>query len=73
VDLDAKVMEGYTHWSNYKVLNEKSRFEDVLGSAKPLPDLVGRFRFDELPSGRGFLESFGALDMAEEEEEEEEV
>jgi hypothetical protein len=72
VDLDAKVLEGYTYWRRYKVLEEKSRFEDVLGSGKPLPDLVGRFRFDELPSGRGFLESFGALDMAEEEEEEEE-
>jgi hypothetical protein len=28
--------------------------------------LVGRFRFDELPSGRGFLEAFGALEMEEE-------
>jgi hypothetical protein len=70
VDLDAKVLEGYTYWRSYKVMDEKPRFEDVLGSGKPLPDLVGRFRFDELPSGRGFLEAFGALNMDEEEEEE---
>jgi hypothetical protein len=53
-------------------LEEKSRFADILGSMKPLPGLVERFRFDELPNGRGFLAAFDALDMDGEEEGEEE-
>jgi hypothetical protein len=70
VDLDSKVLEGYTYWRNYKVLEEKSRFTDILGSMKPLPGLVERFRFDELPNGRGFLAAFDSLDMDDEEEKE---
>jgi hypothetical protein len=37
---------------------------------KPLPGLVARFRFDELPNGRGFLAAFEALYMDGEVEEE---
>jgi hypothetical protein len=69
VDLDSQVLESYT-WCNYKVLDQKSRFADVPGSVKPLPGLVARFRFDELPNGRGFLAAFEALYMDGEVEEE---
>jgi len=62
VDLDRRVLEAYTYWDRYKTMDEKSRFEEVLGSEKKLPGLVKRFEFDELPTdGRGFLEEFQAL------------
>jgi hypothetical protein len=69
VDLDSKVLESYTG-CNYKVLDQKSRFVDVLESVKPLPGVVAGFRFDELPNGRRFLAPFEALDMDGEVEEE---
>jgi hypothetical protein len=62
VDLDKKVLEAYTYWNKYKVMDEKSRFEEVLGSEKKLPGLVKRLRFDELPEYEmGFLGAFEAL------------
>lgn len=62
VDLDRRVLEAYTHWDRYKIMDEKSRFEEVLGSEKKLPGLVKRFGFDELPQyRRGFLEVFESL------------
>lgn len=62
VDLDRRVLEAYTYWDRYKTMDEKSRFEEVLGSEKKLPGLVKRFGFDELPTdGRGFLEEYQAL------------
>lgn len=62
VDLDSRVLEAYTHWDRYKIVDEKSRFMDVLGSETKLPGLVKRFGFDELPKyDRVFLEVFNAL------------
>lgn len=67
VDLDSKVLECHTYSRHHKGLDEKSRFSDVLGSVKPLPGMVARFRFDELPNARGFLAAFESLDTEEEE------
>ena len=62
VDLDSGVLEAYTHWDRYNIVDGKSRFVDVLGSEKKLPGLVKRFGFDELPKyDREFLEVFNAL------------
>lgn len=52
VDLDKKVLEAFTHWDRYKIVDERSRFEEVLGSGKKLPGLVKRFGFDELPKDK---------------------
>ncbi|KAI4724769.1 hypothetical protein E4T49_07510 [Aureobasidium sp. EXF-10728] len=49
VDLDNKLLEAYTYWERYKVLDEKSRFAELVGSEENLPGLVKRFGFDELP------------------------
>jgi hypothetical protein len=62
VNLDKKVLEAYTHWNRYKIMDEKSRFEEVLGSENKLPGLVKRFGFDELPEYEmGFLGAFETL------------
>lgn len=67
VDLDKKVLEAFTHWNRYKVMDEKSRFEEVLGSGKKLPGLVKRFGFDELPKDKLiFLGGFEELLVDEE-------
>lgn len=67
VDLDKRVLEAYSRWNRYKVLDEKSRFEEVLGSEKSLPGLVKRFGFDELPKDAvSFLAGFEELLVDEE-------
>lgn len=40
VDLDSRVLEACTHWDRYKIMDEESRFENVLGCEKKLPGLV---------------------------------
>lgn len=48
-------------------MDEKSRFEEVLGSEKTLPGLVKRFAFDELPEDEIiFLGQFRELLVEEE-------
>ncbi|KAG9745731.1 hypothetical protein KCU73_g7802, partial [Aureobasidium melanogenum] len=67
LDLDKEVLEAYTHWDRYKIVDEKSRFEEVLGSEKKLPGLVKRFGFDELPKDElTFLGEFEELLVDEE-------
>ncbi|KEQ67683.1 uncharacterized protein M437DRAFT_37791 [Aureobasidium melanogenum CBS 110374] len=67
VDLDKKVLEAFTHWDRYKIVDERSRFEEVLGSEKKLPGLVKRFGFDELPKDKLiFLGKFEELLVDEE-------
>ncbi|KAK6006989.1 hypothetical protein QM012_005997 [Aureobasidium pullulans] len=67
LDLDKKALEAYTHWERYKVVEEKSRFAEVLGSEKNLPGLVKRFGFDELPENKpSFLAKFEELLVDEE-------
>ncbi|KAH0035527.1 hypothetical protein KCU78_g2041, partial [Aureobasidium melanogenum] len=69
VDLDKKVLEAYTHWDRYKIVDEKSRFEEVFGSEKKLPGLVKRFGFDELPEDElTFLGDFEELLVDEEDD-----
>lgn len=69
LDLDKKVLEAYTHWDRYKIVDEKSRFEEVLGSEKKLPGLVKRFGFDELPEDKlTFLGEFEELLVDEEDD-----
>ncbi|KAI4751204.1 hypothetical protein E4T52_16317 [Aureobasidium sp. EXF-3400] len=69
VDLDKKVLEAYTHWDRYKIVDEKSRYEEVLGNEKKLPGLVKRFGFDELPKDElTFLGEFEELLVDEEDD-----
>ncbi|KAI4717164.1 hypothetical protein E4T48_06644 [Aureobasidium sp. EXF-10727] len=68
VDLDSKLLEAYTYWERYKVLDEKSRFAELVGSEENLPGLVKRFGFDGLPEvDADFLGDFEDL-LADEEE-----
>ncbi|CAO1625016.1 unnamed protein product [Sympodiomycopsis kandeliae] len=63
VDLDSETFEGYTHFSGRDAAKGKNRFEDVVGASNPVPQLIQKFKFSDLPQDdTAFVRSFDSVD-----------